>query len=1046
MDNRYTEINDIVVQMCERLKKMGISIDTSDLDKIVQEYYVQNLSTDQIKSSVADIEKQRIIRYEIDSSSGMPLTTVHHLQTLPVDHMGITLNKQDIDLLRISTSKNFEELATVVDKIPFIQLPEGFGNGNFIEYRERVFENYVGRLSTINEFLLDEGLKFKRKIDYLGRSGLLSNEEMATVMQLLKNNNGSNDAVIENLNSVFGEDRVHEILLVMRDFPAIEKAGVKGSSTLGYRRLAKDIQAIYDSITLDEEGKYGKVVLSDGKYDDRNLRDSLEFVRSIGKDVRINTLFFYMDCPDDIYNLEKSGTSSMIARDKLLYYVDEVTKTLAEYSDVVRSVDVFNELLNRYPMDGEVSYLVRGDIGDSYDDNLKSGWLKHLSVEDICEIMLIARENLPNVDFMYNDDHLTDLKKLGPTIEVIQRIQDYGKMRGVKLIDSIGTQMHIDNDVSKENIRDMFIELNKLGLPIEITEFDLAMTSGVEGLLPEEIEVIRQKKINEVYEIISELKDECNIRGFTFWSKTDSQNFRVMLANKELIEKGMKPTVTTLHGGIYTEDMRIKSALMERNCRKQNFNYHGHTSRCGHAGSASDDDYVEAARKVGINRIGFSDHIPLNVLEDWQYGQKMHISDKDEYISQIRRLQKENPDMIIRCGYEAEYDDKKLGNLIELRSEVDYMILGQHYVQQGLGIVNRKNNPEYPLVYAESVCLAMRTGLFDIVAHPDIFMRYRDTCEGDDYDIFMENARKASFLICDEAARLGIPLEINSSGVEQGIANDGEFVYPHSIFWEEASKAGCNVIYGVDSHDPSQYETFDDGKLLIECKIDTTKLDFVDDCYDPVLAREDNLDLQDALVESESRAVTQETALIKYLIGQVEVTDEQDVYTSIDTVLVATDERFIDKSNEKQKVFNGSDETSTIIRERLCETRDARSSAIKRARESLKTAKEMECETKEEYAQVVGLLTETKTEVNPMKVVEADSELDSFCRGKKAEKDNASTNENTSKSYVYTNNINNSEMNLSNDSSDGGYSSSLNLVLVIVTLILFVVFVSFIIR
>ena len=40
------------------------------------------------------------------------------------------------------------------------------------------------------------------------------------------------------------------------------------------------------------------------------------------------------------------------------------------------------------------------------------------------------------------------------------------------------------------------------------------------------------------------------------------------------------------------------------------YNYHTHTYRCGHA-SGKEEDYVLAAIKLGIKRLGFSDHIIL---------------------------------------------------------------------------------------------------------------------------------------------------------------------------------------------------------------------------------------------------------------------------------------------------------------------------------------------------------------------------------------------------------------------------------------------------
>ena len=619
MDNRYTVIKDLVTQACERLRKMGVSVDDNDVENMVQNLYSKDYSVEQVKRDVFRMERERRVKYEVEQMVNEPLTIARNLQNLSVQYNGITLNNQDIDLLMIANSNSFEELVEVMEIVTNISLPEGMSEMDFITYRQKVCDAYLDNLSPVNESLINKDLDLFRRIEHLKESGFLTNEEMVVLNKvIMENKNFGVETILTELkkDELFGEEKVEQLVLGLREFVSVEKEGIKSTSMEAYRNLYDQINLFYDSITLDEEAKYGKVILSDGSFYDSSLRKALDFAKKMGKTMRINTLFFYMDCPDDIYNLEESSSSSKLAKEKLSFYIDEITKVLAEYPDVVRSVDVFNELLNRHPLPLDVSYMVRGDIPQDIDnfDNIKSGWLKHLTVEDVCELLAIARKNLPTVDFMYNDDHLIDPDKWSATSALIERIQDYSKGMGVKLIDSIGTQMHIDNDVSKEEIRNMFIELSKFGLPIEITEFDLAMTSGLEGLSDLQIEQIRQKKINEVYEVIEELKDQCNIRGITIWSKTDSQNFRVKLANEELVSRNMEPSVSTLHGGCFTEEMISKSSGFSKNIRKQNFNFHCHTSRCGHAGDFSDRDYVIAAKNAESLRI-LCDKIKLREID-----------------------------------------------------------------------------------------------------------------------------------------------------------------------------------------------------------------------------------------------------------------------------------------------------------------------------------------------------------------------------------------------------------------------------------------------
>ena len=172
------------------------------------------------------------------------------------------------------------------------------------------------------------------------------------------------------------------------------------------------------------------------------------------------------------------------------------------YSAIVRIIKERPQL-NRFAMNTNPPYMYRGDIEQEkiqlpngnfeVNDNIKSGWLKHLDIADLCEVIAVARQNLPEMDFMYNDDNIIDPNKIDATMELLSQIRAQEERLGVKLIDSIGTQMHIDNGMTKEQMKDMIISLSKFGLPIEVTEFDIVMTHGINGLSEEQINLMREK-------------------------------------------------------------------------------------------------------------------------------------------------------------------------------------------------------------------------------------------------------------------------------------------------------------------------------------------------------------------------------------------------------------------------------------------------------------------------------------------------------------------------------------------------------------------------
>ena len=862
-----------VLEQVQKLKKIGIEIKEEEFEKLIDEFSEKRLGTLELIHEIDDEFKKLLKDYytqkELMKTLMDKIEENRELQELPLEYSGITLNNQDIDLMRIEESETPEELEeileTTTNKQPTLETFR-MTDDEFLEAKRKTYELYQDTLEDSNAEIKDPNVKTRKKIEYLKDSGELTADEHQKLDTILKDTSDQKE-LPKKLKEAFGEEKSHKMYEIIKDCTPIEKEGIKKTTPQATANLYNQVINNYNSITIDDEAKYGSVVLDDETYDFRRLETMLKFAHDLGKKVRLNALVFYMDCPDKLYDLEKTQENKEIVKSKLTEYIDETTKFIGQsgYSDTVRSIDVFNELPNRFPIEGDVPYKYRGDIEQTKDehgvisDNIKSGWSKHLSVEDLCDAASVARTNLPNTDFMYNDDNLTDSAKLEATKEIIEKIQKYEDEHSVKLINSIGTQMHVDNSITAEEIENMFRELSKFHLPIEITEFDLAMTQNVEGLSDEEIEVLRQLKMDEIITCIENIREECNIRGMTIWSKTDSQNFRVKLENQELIKEGKEP-IDSLHGGYFTEEMNPKAKQF---VKKKVYNYHTHTYRCGHASDSSDQEYVDSARNAGITTLGFSDHIPNTEFEYDEDESRMNIDETDEYISSIEELQEENPDMEILSGFEAEYDPAKEEFLSEISDKVDYMILGQHFVRDGLDKIN-SNTINYPIEYAESVCRAIGTGIFDIVAHPDIFFNERDLLETDaEKQLFDENAKIASRMICEKAKEMNIPVELNLSG---SYKNDN---YPNKIFWEIAKETEVKVVVGVDAHNPKHFETMASDKKATMEMIDNVELNYVSNNYNPKTARENNTYLQESLSATRANTTSYDVYIIIQLLRKL---------------------------------------------------------------------------------------------------------------------------------------------------------------------------------
>lgn len=235
--------------------------------------------------------------------------------------------------------------------------------------------------------------------------------------------------------------------------------------------------------------------------------------------------------------------------------------------------------------------------------------------------------------------------------------------------------------------------------------------------------------------------------------------------------------------------------------KKQNFNLHTHTKRCGHA-SGLDIQYVNSAIEAGFEILGFSDHIPFEEIRI--PGARMFYEQKEEYISSIKKLKKEFAGKIdIKIGYEVEYLEDKYAYLMEMKKECEYMILGQH-LKDLTYEYDCYCSDEDVLQYAKQIESALAKNFITYVAHPDYFMLGRRT--------FSPACIEATHCIAKASLTYDTPLEVNLNGFRYGknvyqVSDEPTiyqecYAYPFREFWEIIATYGCKVVYGYDAHRP----------------------------------------------------------------------------------------------------------------------------------------------------------------------------------------------------------------------------------------------------
>ena len=279
-------------------------------------------------------------------------------------------------------------------------------------------------------------------------------------------------------------------------------------------------------------------------------------------------------------------------------------------------------------------------------------------------------------------------------------------------------------------------------------------------------------------------------------------------------------------------------------------NFHTHTYRCGHA-IGNELDMIESAIQLGIEELGFSEHVPLpnyrlHLLGSIPYHRslrsikamiiafikngpdmRLKYAKIDDHLSLIDKYKQEYKDRInIYKGFEAEgyktyfkYYQKLLDE-----NKIDYLILGHHFHKYSIhdDYIGKKNCTKKDLyIYALDIEEALSTNMFSYLAHPDLFLL--------EYKHFDEDAKKVSRLICESAKKYNIPLEINAGGIRKGYMQvDGEdvYLYPNYHFWQIASEVGNDVIIGFDAHHPDDFNQKVYNELLKFAK--ENKLNIID--------------------------------------------------------------------------------------------------------------------------------------------------------------------------------------------------------------------------
>ncbi|MHB0915521.1 MAG: histidinol-phosphatase HisJ family protein [Thermoleophilia bacterium] len=226
--------------------------------------------------------------------------------------------------------------------------------------------------------------------------------------------------------------------------------------------------------------------------------------------------------------------------------------------------------------------------------------------------------------------------------------------------------------------------------------------------------------------------------------------------------------------------------------------FHIHTPLCGHAGGTI-EEYVLAARELGLPEMGFADHLPLFHTDDPTLA--MAHDDLPVYIEQVRSLQQQHSDFPIRLGIEADYISTHMDDIAAALAgyEFDYVYGSVHFIESwGFDQsrfkfeFERRDIDDVYESYFNLVMDAARTGLYDIMTHLDVVKKYGHRPGRDLAALYHEVARTLK--------KSDVAIELNASGLHKPVRE----IYPAMDILRIMNEHGVPITFGSDAHKPSE--------------------------------------------------------------------------------------------------------------------------------------------------------------------------------------------------------------------------------------------------
>ncbi|HUN79377.1 MAG TPA: histidinol-phosphatase [Solirubrobacteraceae bacterium] len=219
-----------------------------------------------------------------------------------------------------------------------------------------------------------------------------------------------------------------------------------------------------------------------------------------------------------------------------------------------------------------------------------------------------------------------------------------------------------------------------------------------------------------------------------------------------------------------------------------------------HFTQANVERFREAAEERGIEELGVSEHVYRfrDALNVWRHPlwQEFARDDLEAYCAFVR----EQTDL--RLGIEADFvpgTEDRMANLLEAH-DFDYVVGSVHFLRdealdmESWGIwKSGRSAHEIWGRYFQTLAEAARSGLFDILAHPDLVKIWgadRPRPEGD--------LRRYYEPAIEAIAESGIAVEVSTAGLRK----PAQEIYPAPAFLQMCVEVGAPIALSSDAHRP----------------------------------------------------------------------------------------------------------------------------------------------------------------------------------------------------------------------------------------------------